>query len=200
MTAAEIHIRRRRRTRRLDRLIFRAILLAGMLGVVAAVQLLVLLVLGRLPTDEERTVLIVSMLAAVIAALIYQPARTRLERFARGLLPAEREPPGEVLRALGTRLSRAVPLEELLLELAQSLRRDLVLEAAEIWTGSNGLYERAMSDPDRGWASLSLATAEESVLARSPGLRSSPACRVAPGTPGGSRRRTTQSRPDREQG
>ena len=82
-----------------------------------------------------------------------------------GLLPLDRPAPGEVLTAFGSRLSRAVPLDELLLELAEALRRGLVLEAAEVWTGYGGLFERTTSAPDRGWASLSLDPAEESVIA-----------------------------------
>jgi signal transduction histidine kinase len=71
-----------------------------------------------------------------------------------------------VLRALGTRLSRAVPLDELLLELAELLRRALELEVAEIWTASGGLLERTTADPARGRATLSLASSEQSVIAR----------------------------------
>jgi signal transduction histidine kinase len=51
-------------------------------------------------------------------------------------------------------------------ELTDSLRTALVLEATEVWTGSGGLLERVTSDPKRGWASLTLAPAEESVVAR----------------------------------
>lgn len=166
MAAQGLSLSRRARPRWLDRLLVHAILLAGLLGVIMAVQLLVLLALGRFPTPDERTVLAVSMVAAAIAALVYQPARARLERVASRLLPAERDAPDEVLRALGTRLSRAIPLDDLLVELAESLRGGLVLEAAEVWTGSSGLLERVTSDPDRGWASLSLAPEEESVIAR----------------------------------
>jgi signal transduction histidine kinase len=166
MTAAGLSVTRRRRPRWLDRLIVNTILLAGLVGVILAVQLLVLLVLGRFPTDEERTVLVVSTIAAGVAALLYQPARKRLEEAAGHVLPNEPEAPGEVLRALGSGLSRAVPLDELIVELAESLRRALVLEAAEVWTGSGGLLERVTSDPERGWASLTLAPPEESVVAR----------------------------------
>jgi signal transduction histidine kinase len=165
MTAAGLSLSRRRRPRWLDRLLVNTILLAGLVGVILAVQLLVLLALGRFPTGEERTVLVVSMIAAGVAALLYQPARKRLEEAATSLLPTEREAPGEVLRALGTGLSRAVPLDELIVELAESLRTALVLDATEVWTGSGGLLERVTSDPERGWASLTLAPAEESVVA-----------------------------------
>ena len=166
MAAAGLSLSRRRRPRWLDRLLVNTILLAGLVGVILAVQLLVLLALGRFPTAQERTVLVVSMIAAGIAALLYQPARKRLEEAASRLLPTEREAPGEVLRALGSGLSRAIPLDELIVELAESLRTALVLEATEIWTGSGGLLERVTSDPERGWASLTLAPAEESVVAR----------------------------------
>jgi hypothetical protein len=134
--------------------------------VAAAAAERAVLALGRFPTEEERTVFVVSMIAAAIAALLDQPAHTRLEHLAGRLLPAERAAPGEVLRALGSWLSRALPLDELLVKLTGSLRRSLALEAIEVWTGSGALLERVTSDPDRGWASPSLTPAEEFVVAR----------------------------------
>ena len=105
------------------------------------------------------------MIAAAVAALLYQPARRRLERIAERVRPVERTAAPDVLTTFGSRLSRAVPLDELLLELVESLRGGLALEAAEVWTGSGGLFERTASAPDRGWASLSLDAAEEEVIA-----------------------------------
>ena len=66
--------------RRLDRLFVYGLLLVGLVGVIAGVSLLALLVLGRLPSAEERTVFAASMIAAAVAALLYQPARRGLER------------------------------------------------------------------------------------------------------------------------
>jgi signal transduction histidine kinase len=166
MAAARLTLTRRRHPRWIDRLLVHALLLAGLVGVIAAVQLLVLLALGRLPTDSERTVLVVSAIAAVVAALLYQPVRARIERAADRLVGPQRKAPSEVLRALGAGLSRAVPLDELLLELAESLRGSLELDAAEVWTGSGGLLERTASDPARGWCTLSLTPSEESVILR----------------------------------
>jgi signal transduction histidine kinase len=166
MAAPGLGLIHRRRPRRLHRLLVHAILLAGLLGVIATVQLLVLLVLGRFPTDGERTVLFVSMIAAAVAALLYQRARRRLEQVVVRFRPAGREAPADVMRALGLRLSRAVPLDELLLEVSEALRRGLALDSAEVWTGSGGLLERTTADPDREWASLSLSAAEESVIVR----------------------------------
>ncbi|MGH2824661.1 MAG: GAF domain-containing sensor histidine kinase [Thermoleophilaceae bacterium] len=165
MAAPGVRLCGGRHPRRLDRFVLQVFLLGGLVGVIVGVQLLVLLVLGRFPTSDERAVLAVSMIAAAVAALLYQPARSRLEQVAESLLPAASPPTGDVLTAFAGQLSRAVPLDQLLLELAEALRRGLLLEAAEVWTGSGGLFERRTAAPDRGWASLSLDAAEESVIA-----------------------------------
>jgi signal transduction histidine kinase len=63
-------------------------------------------------------------------------------------------------------LSRAIPLDELLLQLAESLRKTLALELAEVWTGSGGVLERTVSVPDRGPARLTISGREQPVVAR----------------------------------
>ena len=151
---------------RAERLVAPAISLVGLTALVAAVYLVVVVGLGRAPTDDERTVLVLSIVAAGISALLYVPARRRLADFSNRLVHGARQAPDEVIRAFGERLSRAVPLEELLLQIAESLRAALAVEAAEIWTGSGGVLERVVSEPDRGQAELRLSSSEESVVAR----------------------------------
>jgi signal transduction histidine kinase len=152
--------------RRLEALVGPAIRLAGLAALVLVVYVVVVIGIGRVPTSDERTLLVFSMVAAAVAALLYQPLRGRLSGLAARFAGAERDSPGEVLRTFGGRLTSALPLDELLLQLAESLRRSLVLEAAEVWTGSGGLLERSASDPDADRASLILTSAEEAVLAR----------------------------------
>jgi signal transduction histidine kinase len=89
-----------------------------------------------------------------------------LERFANRLVYGERHAPDEVLRTFGSRLSRAIPLDELLLQMVESLRKTLALQAAEVWTGTNGLLERTASVPEQGTGHLSLNASEEQVVAR----------------------------------
>jgi signal transduction histidine kinase len=161
-----LRLMRHRRPRWFARVVRHALLLAGLVGVIAAVQLLVLLALGRLPTDEERAVLLGSTIAAAVAALLYQPVRARLEGAADHVLGSRSAAPGDVLSALGVGLSRAVPLDELLLDLAEALRRSLELEAVEVWTSSGGRLERTASDPARGRGTVSLTPTEQSVIAR----------------------------------
>ena len=150
-----------------ERLVAPAISLVGLTALVAAVYLLVVVGLARAPTRDERTILVLSIAAAGISALLYVPARRRLSDFSNRLVHGARQPADELVRTFGARLSRALPLEELLLQLAESLRGALSLEAAEIWTGSGGVLERLVSEPDRGPATLRLSAAEEAVVVRS---------------------------------
>jgi signal transduction histidine kinase len=149
-----------------DRLLAEAVALTGLTGVVVSVYLGIVLGLGRSPTDDERPILLLSMLAAAVAAQLYAPARERLVRLSNQLVYGERHAPDEALRTFGARLTRAIPFDELLLQLAESLRKSLALRAAEVWTGSAGHLERVVSVPDRGPADLDLTEDEQPVVAR----------------------------------
>lgn len=156
----------RRLIGRVDTLLAHTVSLAGLSGVVVAVYLVIVLGLGRAPTDSERPLLGLSMLAAAVAALLYLPARDRLTRFSTRLVYGEREAPDQVLKTFGSRLSRAIPLDELLLQVAESLRKTLSLASAEIWTGSQGRLDRSVSVPDAPVTHLVLGSDEEQVVAR----------------------------------
>jgi signal transduction histidine kinase len=151
---------------RVDRLLAHTVSVVGLSGVVVTVYVVVVLGLGRTPTSSERSLLLLSMLAAAIAAVLYLPARERLSQFSNRLVYGEREAPDEVLRTFGSRLSRAIPLDELLLQVAESLRKSMGLSSAEIWTGSGGQLERVVSVPDAPHARLTLKPDEEAVVAR----------------------------------
>ncbi len=150
----------------IDRLLVSTVSVLGLTGVVVAVYLVVVVGLGRVPTQQERSLLVLSMAAAAVAALLYVPARERLGRFANRLVYGEREAPDQVLRTFGTRLSRAIPMDELLLQVAESLCKTLALQTAEVWTGAEGRLERAVSVPDAPLARLSLNHDEETVVTR----------------------------------
>jgi signal transduction histidine kinase len=148
------------------RLVSEAIVLAGLAGLVLAVYFAVVLGVGRVPGSEQRKLLLFSMVAAAVTALIWTPLRARLSSFAARLVHSEPGSPGEVLRTFGIRLTQVVPPEELLLQLCESLRATLRLDSAEVWTGSGGVLERVASDPEAGGGSLILSSAEEGVVAR----------------------------------
>jgi len=151
---------------RIDRLLVHTITLAGLAAMVAACYLLIVLGLGREPTGEEQTLLGLSMLAAAVAALLWLPVRERLTDVATRRVYGERHAPDEVLRTFGSRLTRALPLDELLLQLAESLKKTMLLSVAEVWTRGTGGLERAVSVPERGAGHIAVGPEEESVVAR----------------------------------
>jgi signal transduction histidine kinase len=106
------------------------------------------------------------MAAAAVAAVLYLPARDRLTDAANRLVYGERHAPDEAIRTFGSRLSRAIPMDELLLQLAESLRKTMALAAAEVWTGADGRYDRAVSVPDRGDAILRVEPSALPVVTR----------------------------------
>jgi signal transduction histidine kinase len=150
----------------IDPLLASSISLAGLTAVVVAVYLGIVLGLGRVPRENERTLLVLSMIAAGVAALLYLPAHTRLGGLAKRLVYGGRQAPDEVLRTFGSRMSRSIPLDELLLQMVESLRKTLALTSAEVWAASGGKLERAVSDPDRPHVQLQITSAEEGTVAR----------------------------------
>jgi signal transduction histidine kinase len=148
-----------------DGLLVRAISVAGLTAVVAGLYLLVVGWLGHAPTQTQQTLVLLSIVAAAISAVIYRAASKRLAIVANQLVHGSEQSPAEVVPAFGANLSRAVPLEELLQQLVESMRSALALEAAEIWAGAGGLLDCVASDPERdpGW--LRLTASEESIVA-----------------------------------
>ncbi len=119
----------RRFAARIDRILAHTVSLAGLTGIVVVVYLVVVLGLATPPHHKcrDHVLLGLSMAAAAIAALIYGPARQRLGQIANRIVYGEREAPDAVLRTFGSRLSRAIPMDELLLQVAESLRKTLAL-------------------------------------------------------------------------
>ena len=77
-----------------------------------------------------------------------------------------RQAPDEVLRTFGSRLTRAIPMDELLLQLSESLRKTMGLVSAEVYTGMGEVLERAVSVPDAGPLSLVVTARERPVVTR----------------------------------
>ena len=150
---------------RIDRLLVHSITLTGLVGLVGGSYLVIVLGLGHKPTGSEKTLLGLSMFAAALAALLWVPARERLTELATRRVYGEGHAPDEVLRTFGSRLTRALPFDELLLQLAESLKATMNLEIAEVWTRSGSGIERAVSVPDQGPAVIPLAPEEETVVA-----------------------------------
>lgn len=151
---------------RVDRLLVATVSFTGLTLVVVSVYLVIVIGLGRTPNPSERQLLVLSMVAAGVAAVLYMPARERLVEQANRLVYGERHAPDEAMKTFGSRLSRAVPMDELLLQLAESLRKTMGLVSAEVWTGTDGAYDLVVSVPDRGADQLRIDPSALSVVAR----------------------------------
>lgn len=151
---------------RVDRLLSHAVSLAGMSAVVTIIYLVVVVGLGRAPTEDEQTILVLSMAAAGISALVYLPARARLDELATRLVYGAGGGGTQELDTFGSRLTRALPLDELLLQLAELCTRHLTLRSSEVWTGTDGRLTRVASVPDRGVDTFDIGSDELSIVAR----------------------------------
>ncbi|HTT49882.1 MAG TPA: GAF domain-containing sensor histidine kinase [Streptosporangiaceae bacterium] len=149
------------------RLLVHVLSLAGFSVVVSAIYVVIVLGLGQRPADHGgRQILGLSMLAAAVAAIGYLPARDRLLGSATRFVYGAKEAPDEVLRTFGSRMTRAVAMDELLLQLAESLRKTMGLTSAEIYTGTGDVLELAVSVPDAGRRSIVLGDRERPVVTR----------------------------------
>ena len=66
----------------------------------------------------------------------------------------------------GRRLTRAIPMDELLLQLAESLRKTMGLTSAEVYTGTGDVLELAASVPDVGARAVTVTQRERPVVSR----------------------------------
>jgi signal transduction histidine kinase len=149
------------------RVLVQVLSIAGFTTVVAAIYLVIVFGIGTPPSGSaDREVLGLSMLAAAIAAVGYLPARDRLLAAATRFVYGAREAPDEALRTFGSRLTRAIPMDELLLQLAESLRKTMNLTRAEVYTGSGDVLERTVSVPDAAPRSLVVTPRERPIVTR----------------------------------
>lgn len=151
---------------RVDRLLRHTVSGAGLSAVVVGVYLVVVIGLGRVPDEDERSVLVLSMLAAAVSAALYLPARDRLTEAADRLVYGAPQDPAQALDTFGSRMTRALPMEELLLQLAELAKKHFGLRSAEVWTGVDGRLARAAAVPDAGPGAIRLGSTELPVVTR----------------------------------
>jgi signal transduction histidine kinase len=121
----------------------------------------------KAPADRSgRDLLWWAMAAAAAAAIAQLALRARFARIATGFTYGSREAPDEVVRSFGSRMTRAIPMDELLLQLVESLRKTLTLTSAEIFTGNGEILDLAVSVPDRPSRSIAISREEKAVIAR----------------------------------
>jgi signal transduction histidine kinase len=150
-----------------DRVLVHLLTTLGTVAIVAGAYLLAVRGFAKAPTNHTgRDLLWWAMAAAAAAAVAQLALRGRFARIATSFTYGAREAPDEVVRTFGSRMTRAIPMDELLLQLVESLRKTLNLASAEIFTGNGDVLDLAVSVPDRPTRSLQVSREERTVIAR----------------------------------
>lgn len=144
----------------------RAVVVVGGLTLLILVGYVVIVIgLGRTPHGTERDVLGLSMVAALVGVAFSAPVGARLRDLADRWIGESTQPAEIALETFGARMTRAVPIDELLLQLAETLRDSIAAGGAEIWTVVDGALELSVSVPDQPRARVVLEAHEREVVA-----------------------------------
>jgi signal transduction histidine kinase len=116
------------------------------------------LVFGRIPNEQERGLLFPAFAAALFAVVVVASIHSRVSRTISRLASGGRAAPADLARSFSSRMSRAIPLDELTLQAAEGLRSSLRLGSAEVWRFSDGSLVPWIGDPGTdGRAPINLA-------------------------------------------
>jgi len=133
------------RLRRLAGRVFTiSLVLCGLVLMVLCVYVVVVVGLGDDVAGTEHRVLGLSMAAALVAVVLAEPVRSRLRDQARHWVGREGRPAAAALETFGARMTRAVPMDELLLHALPSRW------PAPSWRPSAGRGYRATPGPLSG--------------------------------------------------
>ncbi|HEY2165588.1 MAG TPA: histidine kinase [Jatrophihabitantaceae bacterium] len=143
-----------------------AVAVSGTAVLVCAVYLVVVVGIEGTPTGHERSILAASLIAAAVIAVLGVPVRHRLVQWGDQTVGGREPSRAEVVSGFGARMSRAIPMDELMLQLAESLHETMASAAAEIWTGTDGQLGLAVSVPSRQADRLQLGEQERVVVGR----------------------------------
>jgi signal transduction histidine kinase len=147
------------------RLLVHAVAALGVTAAVAAIYVVAVVGIASRPNGTaDRELLGVSLAAAAVVAVGFRAVRDRLVDSATNLVYGTHQAPDEVIRTFGSRLTRAVPMDELLYQLAESLRRTMALASAEVYTGSGEVLDLTVSIPDTRRPALVVSGRERPVV------------------------------------
>jgi signal transduction histidine kinase len=121
--------------------------IVALVVIVALSFAVMLLVFGRVPSDTERGLVWPAVAAIVFAALLVLLAHDRLTRAIDRVAGGERQAPSDLARSFSSRMSRSVPLDELVLQAAEGLRGSMRLRSAEMWILTDGSLRPWIGDP-----------------------------------------------------
>jgi signal transduction histidine kinase len=135
-------------------------------GVLAAffTAIYVAIVVGIGTALGSRSNTTLTILAAVVMAVAFQPVRERARKFANRLVYGKRATPYEVLSEFSERMGDAYDAEEVLPQMARMLTEGTGATRGEVWLRVGSELRPAASWPQDGGAASAIAGAEPSSL------------------------------------
>jgi len=126
------------------------VIASAVVAMILSVYLVVVVGMGNDVDGTEHRVLALSMVAAVVSVLLAGPLRRRIASTTGTWTQGTATQSTAALETFGARMTRAVPMDELLLQLAEALHESMAPAGAELWVGEGGVLDRTVSVPDRG--------------------------------------------------
>lgn len=149
-----------------DKLLVQLLTVTAMSALMIGIYLLVVLGFGHSPGPSDHQLLGLSILAAAFVSVGAFVFHRRVQRLAQHLVYGSDPVPDDVVRTFGSRLTRAVTMDELLMQFIESLHKSMTLTSAEVYTGVDEILERTASIPDRGPGTIHVGPKEQPVVAR----------------------------------
>lgn len=147
-------------------LLARTLGIVAMLVTVCAAIVVAVVGLGGDTDGRSRSLVGWALLGGAVGLALGLPLRRRVEQAQLDRLEEHSRDSISVLQAFEKRMTRAVPMEELQLQLVETLHRTLGLLRAELWVGSNGVFELVSSVPAAARVRLAVEHDEAGVVAR----------------------------------
>ena len=135
-------------TKRERRVFDKRVLFGVLLVLVTAIYVGVAVGVGTLVSSRNERNLLLPIAATAIAAVLFQPVRARLQRFANRLVYGNRATPYEVLAHFADRVAGTYATEDVLPKMARALQEGTGANRAEVWLRSGERLRLAASSPD----------------------------------------------------
>ncbi len=122
-------------------------IVALVIGLAAAGATMVLIT-GEMPEEDRRLWIAAALAGGTAAALLLRWLQPRIASWLLRAFHRDRMSADDLARGFTSRMSRAIPLDELVLQAAETMRSSLHVRAVEIWRLSGDVLQPWLGDPD----------------------------------------------------
>jgi signal transduction histidine kinase len=121
--------------------------IVSLVAALAGAAVVIVLVTGEVPEGDRWSLLIGALAGVAVAATLLRWLQPKLTRGLLSFFHSERTSPDGLARGFASRMSRSIPLEELVLQAAEAMREGLRVRAVEVWRFADGTLQPWIGDP-----------------------------------------------------